>query len=86
MTVRELLEQLKVLHQNNAGFLEANVVCSVGVLKGIVQLRLKHDADFNLPVVYFLDDAVGVHADEIDPDERLTVLIHGGADLETPPV
>lgn len=83
MTVHELLEQLQILARNHG---DVNIVCSVGVLKDIVQKKLKDDADWNLPAVCFLDDAVSVYVDEDAIDEGpAAVVIHAGADFEIPP-
>jgi hypothetical protein len=86
MTVRELLEQLQRLAHNHG---DAPIVCSVGVLKGIVQRKLKDDDEcFPGSIIYFSDDAVEVRAEENynDVDGPLTVVIHAGADLEIPEV
>ena len=87
MTVRELLEQLKMLPDD---FLDTNVVCNVGVLRRMVHRQLKDDAEWNLPISNFLDVAVGVSREteigETGDDEPIGIIIHAGAELEIPPI
>ena len=56
---------------------------SVGLLKGIA--RRDANNDFDLPVIYFVDDAARIVLDEDENGDPMLV-IQGGVDLEIPPL
>ena len=88
MKLGELLNQLQTLMAANPRDItrDSEVWVSVGVLKGVVRQKLADETQRDLAVVYFTDETARLECDDKDGEQPWPVIIHGGADLEIPPI
>jgi hypothetical protein len=87
VTIGELIDELTTIVERYSIPRDAKVLLSVGVLKGIIQRKLKEDAEcFPGPVISFIEEPTGVSLEGDEWDDARPVFIHGGTDLEVPPM